>query len=104
MVLELFAGALEPCREIERYARAQTVIENDLLEVRHTEISVPTAMAIFDRQETFIYTSPTWGLDDAPALWSNNRSLVKLVQNYFNMNWNALQIEKEGTPPIETSD
>lgn len=46
-----------------------------------------TVLGIYDKKETFIIVNPTKGLFDSPALWSNNQSLISVVQDYFETLW-----------------
>jgi hypothetical protein len=41
----------------------------------------------------FIILNPKAGLFDSPALWSNNQSLLSVVQDYFNTLWLAAMEE-----------
>ena len=43
--------------------------------------------AIFDRKKACICTFPIPNPIDTPALWSNNMTLVRLTQTYFNLLW-----------------
>jgi sugar-specific transcriptional regulator TrmB len=46
-----------------------------------------TVIGIYDSNEAFLIVSPGEGLFDSPALWSNNLSLLTVVQDYFNIMW-----------------
>lgn len=47
-----------------------------------------TIMAIYDKNEVFIFTEPDAAFKDSPALWSNNSSLVNIANKYFEGIWN----------------
>ena len=58
-----------------------------------------TVLGIYDKKEVFIIVDPTGDLFDSPALWSNNKSLITAIQEYFNLLWlTSMQ------HPNETSD
>jgi hypothetical protein len=40
-----------------------------------------------DEKEVFIIAEPTVELSESPALWSNNSSLVNIVEDYFEILW-----------------
>jgi sugar-specific transcriptional regulator TrmB len=44
-------------------------------------------VGLFDTKEVFINTSIAGGLTETPLLWSNNPSLITLVQDYFEKAW-----------------
>jgi sugar-specific transcriptional regulator TrmB len=46
-----------------------------------------TVIGIYDKSEVFIVIDPKEGLFDSPALWSNNQSLISVVQDYFEILW-----------------
>jgi hypothetical protein len=52
-----------------------------------------TVIGIYDEKEVFIILNPKAGLFDSPALWSNNQSLLSVVQDYFNTLWLAAMEE-----------
>ncbi len=50
--------------------------------------SIPSAMiVIYDKREVNIVTSPTGDFAGSSMLWSNNPSLVGIVQDYFETLW-----------------
>jgi hypothetical protein len=52
--------------------------------------------AVYDGKRILISTSTDSGLAKAPALWSNNASLVRLAENYFDNLWyNSRQVNTE---------
>ena len=46
-----------------------------------------TVIGIYDSKEAFLIVNPGEGLSDSPALWSNNQSLLTVVQDYFDILW-----------------
>jgi hypothetical protein len=46
-----------------------------------------TVIGIYDKSEGFVIIDPKEGLFDSPALWSNNQSLMSVVQDYFEVLW-----------------
>lgn len=46
-----------------------------------------TVTGIYDEREVFIIVNPQEGVFDSPALWSNNKSLVTAIQEYFELMW-----------------
>ena len=64
--------------------------------VKYIRTSITAILAVFDNKEVILITTPTLELNHAPALWSNNPSLVELAKKYFEMMWTeSLQIKKE---------
>jgi sugar-specific transcriptional regulator TrmB len=46
-----------------------------------------TVFGLYDDKELFIIIDPKMDLSGSPALWTNNSSLIGLVQDYFEMLW-----------------
>jgi len=44
-------------------------------------------VTIYDRKEALLATSPSAGLGETPILWTNNASLLAVMQEYFEMLW-----------------
>ncbi|MCW4054135.1 MAG: hypothetical protein NWE84_04345 [Candidatus Bathyarchaeota archaeon] len=44
-------------------------------------------LGIYDKKETFIIINPDTDLPGSPTLWSNNSSIITLVDEYFKMLW-----------------
>ena len=61
--------------------------KSSLCNIRFLPGAPKTVLGIYDRNEVFIIIDPEEGLLDSPALWSNNRSLIAVVQDYFEMLW-----------------
>ena len=64
--------------------------------VKYIRTSIKAIVAVFDNKEVILITSPTLDLNQGPALWSDNPSLVQIAKKYFEMMWTeSLQIKKE---------
>ncbi len=61
--------------------------ETTSFEVRYVMEPPPVVLSVFDNKEVLLVTTATAGLPESPALWSNNNSLVKLANNYFEILW-----------------
>lgn len=46
-----------------------------------------TVMAIYDNKEVFIYTEPIADMQDSPALWTNNPSILAMAEDCFETLW-----------------
>ncbi|MCX8154156.1 MAG: hypothetical protein N3E52_06965 [Candidatus Bathyarchaeota archaeon] len=46
-----------------------------------------TIFGVYDKKEVFIIVFPEMDLPSSPALWSNNRSLVAMAADHFEMLW-----------------
>ena len=57
------------------------------LEIRYLPSCPAVSLAIFDNNEALIVTDSGAGLTESPALWTNNSSLVKTLQEYFEILW-----------------
>jgi len=55
--------------------------------IRYVSVPLSTAVSIYDKKEVIIATSPGANLGEANILWSNNSSIVTVMQEYFNMLW-----------------
>jgi len=63
---------------------------------RYSKQPIRNVIAIIDTKEVYIVTTPNLRLEESPALWSNNSSLVDIAQNYFEMMWNdSLEFKEE---------
>jgi len=58
------------------------------IEIRYAPSDPKCAASIFDKKEVLIITKPAAELCcESPALWSNNSSLVNIVEDYFEILW-----------------
>ena len=58
------------------------------IEIRYAPSNPKYATSIFDKKEVLIITKPAAELCcESPALWSNNSSLVNIVEEYFEILW-----------------
>jgi sugar-specific transcriptional regulator TrmB len=64
-----------------------TLKNSDFFNFRFTVVSVPCVILI-DEKEVFLRTELNL---EAPVLWSNNRHLVEVMQNYFVILWKELE-------------
>jgi sugar-specific transcriptional regulator TrmB len=58
-------------------------------QIRFIRFLPRTIFGIYDQKETFITEDPKTHLPDSPALWSTNSSLIALVQDHFEIQWQA---------------
>jgi sugar-specific transcriptional regulator TrmB len=65
-------------------------------QVRFISYHPLTVFGIYDNRELFVIIDPKSDLPGSPALWTNNQSLISLVQDYFNMLWQSAE-EKPST-------
>jgi sugar-specific transcriptional regulator TrmB len=59
------------------------------IEIRYVSSDPRCAASIIDGKEVLIITKPTAEFCESPALWSNNSSLVNIVEEYFEILWMA---------------
>ncbi len=53
-----------------------------------------TVFGIYDHKELFVIVDPQSDIPGSPALWTNNQSLLSVLQGYFDMLWQtAKEIE-----------
>lgn len=100
----LFIYAEETIESLQRGVKLRTITESPANENRlpkwvndfrkdgsfmiRTVLYPPVAvLSIYDKKEALITTSPSAGLGEAPTLWTNNPSIVTVMQNYFEMLW-----------------
>jgi len=63
---------------------------------RYSKQPIRNVIAIIDIKEVYIVTTPNLRLEESPALWSNNPSLIDITQNYFEKLWNdSLELKQE---------
>jgi sugar-specific transcriptional regulator TrmB len=65
-------------------------------EVRHVIGPPRIVLSIYDNKEALITTSAEGALAASPALWTNNSSLVMILQEYFDALWRK-SIKWDGT-------
>lgn len=58
-------------------------------QVRFITQQPEAVFGIYDRKELFVIVDPKSDLSGSPALWTNNSSLMSLVQGYFDMLWDT---------------
>jgi sugar-specific transcriptional regulator TrmB len=55
--------------------------------IRYVAFPLSAVVSIYDEKEVIITTSPTASFGEASILWSNNESIVRIMQEYFEMLW-----------------
>lgn len=55
--------------------------------IRYATFPISAVVSIYDEKEVIIVTSPSASFGEANILWSNNESIVKVMQEYFEMLW-----------------
>ena len=65
----------------------QTFTKNPFFKLRFLPKSPGTRLGMYDKKEVFIATLPTMAALESSALWTNNPSTLKLVQDYFEILW-----------------
>jgi len=58
-------------------------------ELRYALGSPPVILAIYDRKRMLVTVSQVEDVTQSLALWSNNPSLLAVIQHYFEVLWNA---------------
>jgi sugar-specific transcriptional regulator TrmB len=61
--------------------------EKPFCQVRFISRYPETVFGIYDKKEVFIIAKSETDLPGSAALWSKNRSLISLAENYFEMLW-----------------
>ena len=54
---------------------------------RFTPTSPQTVVSIYDKKEVIIIEKPAALLKESNVLWSNNRSLISMAQEFFEIHW-----------------
>lgn len=62
-------------------------LKNMKAELRYSFPHTPITLTIIDKKEAVFNTAPF--PNGTPSLWSNNRILVSILQNYFDRKWNS---------------
>jgi sugar-specific transcriptional regulator TrmB len=68
------------------------------LELRYAFGSPPVILAIYDRKRMLVTVSQVEDVTQSLALWSNNPSLLAVIQHYFEVLWNT----SNGETPEDT--
>jgi len=61
--------------------------ERSCVQIRFMPSCPETVFGIYDKREVFVVVFPEKGMIGSPALWSNNRSLIALAEDYFEILW-----------------
>jgi len=73
-------------------------------EIRFLPIPPKTVLGIYDQKHFFVIVDPKKGLFDSPALWSNSKSLLSVIQDYFEMLWLTAKAEPSNPRDIRTHE
>ncbi len=60
---------------------------NTFFDVRYSAAPPKALVNIFDSKEASITTSETASWDQSPSLWTNNPSLIAIIQEHFETEW-----------------
>ena len=73
----------------EKNSEIPTIIEKvqNKIKIKTAPTLPPTCIALYDKKEVFIATSPTTDLAETPAYWSNNPVIIEMAQTYFDTLW-----------------
>ena len=63
------------------------ILINYNTEIKYSVIGTRTLMAIYDKNEVYIFTKESSNIKESPALWSNAPALVNLAQENFETIW-----------------
>lgn len=61
--------------------------EKPFSEIRFSVRHPKTVFGVYDKKEIFIMVNPKTDLTGSPALWSNNPSLIALIEDFFEILW-----------------
>jgi sugar-specific transcriptional regulator TrmB len=64
------------------------------LRIKYVPAPIRAVISIYDEKEVLLTTSPSASLGEVPTLWTNNLSVVTVMQEYFEMLW-AKESEEE---------
>jgi len=77
--------------EAENNANVSRVYEDaqkvGFYKLRYLNYPLPAVISIYDGKDVIITTSPAASFGQASILWSNNESVVRVMQEYFEMLW-----------------
>lgn len=65
------------------------LMKNPSFKIRYTTTPIAAIIAVYDEKEVYLFTSAPTDSAESPALWSNNPSLLKLAQKYFEIMWST---------------
>jgi sugar-specific transcriptional regulator TrmB len=71
-------------------------------QIRFLPMPPKTVLGIYDQNHFFVIIDPKKGLFDSPALWSNNQSLLYVIQDYFEILWLTAMAEPSNSRSIRT--
>lgn len=67
----------------------QKVYSEPCCEIRLLKSKPDVILVIYDRKMVTIFTDLRTTIKDSTCLWSNNRSIISLANQYFECNWNC---------------
>ncbi|MCW4046607.1 MAG: hypothetical protein NWE99_03470 [Candidatus Bathyarchaeota archaeon] len=76
-----------PKKEEDLEKVMQFINQRPCCEIRFFPSSPKTVIGLYDKREAFIIVNPKETLPESPALWSNNQSLISVIQDYFEILW-----------------
>ena len=73
--------------------------------IRYIPNPPPAIISIYDKKEVLVATLSSTGLEQSPTLWTNNPSMIVVIQDYFEIMWitaieEPLRIEKMLKAPL----
>jgi sugar-specific transcriptional regulator TrmB len=68
---------------------SQTLKKTGFFEIRNTDTKLKAGIAIHDKKSFAIITSSSAEPREMEALWSNNPTVAKLAQDYFDLKWQS---------------
>ena len=77
----------KPENENERSEIIQDFEKNPSFKLRYILNSPLAVVTIYDRKEMLVTTSALADLGESPALWSNNPSLLTIINDFFEIMW-----------------
>ena len=84
----------KPKKEHHIEEALQICRKSNMCQIRFFNDHPAAGVGLYDKKSVFIVLNPREDVPSSPALWSNSRSLLAIVQDYFNVLWICLDNKK----------
>ncbi|MCW4031045.1 MAG: hypothetical protein NWE80_01635 [Candidatus Bathyarchaeota archaeon] len=77
----------KPENEDALTAVIQDLMKNPSFKLKYILHPPSAILTIYDKKEMLVTISPDKGLEESPALWSNNPSILAVINDFFELFW-----------------
>jgi sugar-specific transcriptional regulator TrmB len=84
-----------PCEINELPKTTMEIWNHPLFDMRIVTKPLTSLAAIYDKKEIIVSVTPALRLNKSDAFWSDNSSMLEIVQEFFESTWNTGQIREK---------